>query len=210
MVCGPRWSSVRPARFTWWTFKCQLLTCCGVGSWIGHTHPSPVLQRRGDAYRGWRHSSLRAPRKDMQVDVLEAWRKSRIGRCVCSRCFYCDEPLDVHQHDHYPVPRRAGGSSVVPACLVCHDLKDRITLYNWDLEAAFRATQELFRDIPESIQSLPPERIFDECHLEIEKGWVNLSPLARVMYAKMRSIYEDRRYSQNISNKSSRRERCEQ
>jgi hypothetical protein len=130
------------------------------------------------------------------MDVVEAWRKSRTGRCACERCFYCETPLDVHQHDHYPIPRRAGGSNVVAACPVCHDLKDRVMLRYWDLEAAFTAIQELFCEVPEAARYLSPETVFNQCYLDIEKNWATLSPLARVMYAKMRSIYEDNLYSQ--------------
>src|SRR5262249_16162987 len=135
--------------------------------------------------------TLAHPGQGWRMDVLEVWRKSRAGRCACTQCFYCDRPRDVHQHDHYPVPRRAGGSSVVAACLVCLDLKDSVTLYKWDLEAAFTAIEGVFGNVPESIQRLPPEEIFSQCYLDIEGRWGDLPPIARVMYAKLRSIYED-------------------
>lgn len=125
------------------------------------------------------------------MDVAEAWKRSRSGRCACLRCFYCERPLDIHQHDHYPVPKRAGGSKVVAACLLCHDLKDRVMLKDWDVEAAIISLQELFCDLPDSLRSLRPEEVFDYYHLSIEEKWGSLTPLARVMYAKLRSIYED-------------------
>lgn len=129
------------------------------------------------------------------MDVAEAWRRSRLGRCACEACFYCGRELDVHQHDHYPVPRRAGGSETVPACPVCHDLKDRVMLRDWDLEAAFTAIQELFVSVPDAIKGLPADEVFEKTYRDIELRWKLLSPLARVMYAKMRSIYEDRIFS---------------
>jgi hypothetical protein len=48
------------------------------------------------------------------------------------RCFYCKAVLSPnHEHDHFPVPDRHGGTLTVPACLNCHDLKDRIPLGDW-------------------------------------------------------------------------------
>jgi hypothetical protein len=30
-----------------------------------------------------------------------------------------------------PVPERNGGTDIVPCCAGCHDMKDRIPLYDW-------------------------------------------------------------------------------
>lgn len=129
------------------------------------------------------------------MDVVEAWRRSRTGGCACTRCFYCDRELDVHQHDHYPVPKRAGGSSVVAACLVCHDLKDRIPIQYWDLDAMHAAFDELFLSQQlDSFRHLSPEEILDCCYPNLERNWANLSPLARVLLAKLRCTYEDGLY----------------
>lgn len=128
------------------------------------------------------------------MDVVEAWRKSNNQRCSCERCFYCDRTLDIHQHDHYPVPRRAGGTRIVAACPICHELKDRIPSYCWHPEALHIADGELFGSRLESIRHLPPETVFEYCYLDIEADWEHLSPLARLMYAKMRSALEDRWY----------------
>ena len=45
----------------------------------------------------------------------------------CPACHYCDVPLGKarHEHDHAPVPTSEGGTRVVPACLTCHEFKDR-------------------------------------------------------------------------------------
>lgn len=57
------------------------------------------------------------------------------ARCACQQCFYCDAQLSVrHEHDHYPLPARVGGKETVPACINCHDLKDRVALKNWRSE----------------------------------------------------------------------------
>lgn len=54
----------------------------------------------------------------------------------CGRCWYCAAPLSKrHEHDHFPTPRSAAGASVVPACLNCHDMKDRIPLLDWPIGA---------------------------------------------------------------------------
>jgi hypothetical protein len=125
------------------------------------------------------------------MDVVEAWRKSNNRRCACEQCFYCDRTLEVHQHDHYPVPRRAGGTRTVAACPICHELKDRIPLRCWHSEARYAATNELIGGRLDSIRHLAPEVAFEYLYLEIEADWPDLSPLARIMYAKMRSTYED-------------------
>jgi excisionase family DNA binding protein len=47
-------------------------------------------------------------------------------RCPCETCFYCDCYLAPrHEHDHFPVPVAHGGTETVPACMNCHELKDR-------------------------------------------------------------------------------------
>lgn len=55
-------------------------------------------------------------------------------KCACEQpsCFYCDVRLSVrHEHDHWPTAQRHGGTSTIPVCLNCHDLKDRIPLHRW-------------------------------------------------------------------------------
>lgn len=111
------------------------------------------------------------------MDVVEAWRKSNNQRCSCERCFYCGRVLDVHQHDHYPVPRRAGGTCVVATCPACHELKDRIPLNCWHSAALHAATEELIGSRLDSIRNLSPEVAFEHCYLDIEADWENLPPL---------------------------------
>jgi hypothetical protein len=94
------------------------------------------------------------------MDIVEVWRKSRLGRCACTQCHYCDCELDVHQHDHHPIPKRASGTQVVPTCLVCHDLKDRIPLRFWDMDAMHQAFDELLKDKIAELRHLPwPEAL---------------------------------------------------
>jgi hypothetical protein len=63
---------------------------------------------------------------------------------VCSRvCFFCDVSLSPrHEHDHYPVPQRHGGTETVPTCLNCHDLKDRVPLAGWPSEVLAPAMEQ--------------------------------------------------------------------
>lgn len=57
-----------------------------------------------------------------------------------SECFYCEMPLSPrHEHDHFPVPKSAGGTTTFPICLNCHDLKDRIAIDNWPVAMLFEA-----------------------------------------------------------------------
>lgn len=59
-------------------------------------------------------------------------------------CFYCRKPVlvDRGEQDHAPVPQRHGGIDTVPACVPCHDLKDRIPTKDWPIELLFQAIEE--------------------------------------------------------------------
>lgn len=49
-------------------------------------------------------------------------------------CFYCDAIFTISSSapgDHFPVPKRLGGTATVPCCRECHSLKDRIGLGDW-------------------------------------------------------------------------------
>ena len=43
-------------------------------------------------------------------------------------CHYCDMPAARCEYDHFPVPQRHGGTEIVPACINCHELKDRVSV----------------------------------------------------------------------------------
>lgn len=52
-------------------------------------------------------------------------------------CFYCDRTFVTSRSavgDHFPIPRRHGGTETVPCCQTCHSLKDRISIGSWNLE----------------------------------------------------------------------------
>ena len=66
-------------------------------------------------------------------------------------CYYCDAPVTKFgEQDHHPVAERHGGTTVVPICIPCHDLKDRIPLTDWPIkmqEALLKAWPILPREI---------------------------------------------------------------
>jgi hypothetical protein len=145
----------------------------------------------------------------LEMDVSEACRLAKGRRCECTKCFYCDRKLDHHhQHDHFPVPRVALGTTVVPACLDCHDLKDRFMVTSWPLEAYVEAVQGLIQDVnlpdlasaaedcEEWFASEPSLR--DEAIIE---RWATLSPLARVLYGKIRAGHEEEQHRARVSGK---------
>jgi hypothetical protein len=52
-------------------------------------------------------------------------------------CFYCGAILNRQSAgagDHFPIPVRHGGTSVVPCCETCHDMKDRFLIDDWPLD----------------------------------------------------------------------------
>lgn len=99
----------------------------------------------------------------------------------CEACAYCGLEFGRmhHEHDHMPVPKQAGGSDVVPACIVCHDLKDRIYFRDWHPTMLGKATAELLDLelllIPEPAHALP------DC-------WGTMSREARMAWAKINRL----------------------
>lgn len=70
-------------------------------------------------------------------------------------CFYCRAPLlnGSYQNDHFPIPDRNGGKITVPACLPCHDMKDRMRFDEWP--------EDLVLSVLDGLQDLNREtRIF--------------------------------------------------
>jgi hypothetical protein len=82
---------------------------------------------------------------------LATQREGRSGiECPgCTECFFCGAALSSrHEHDHFPLPFEDGGKRTVPACVNCHDLKDRIPLDCWPEGLARRALTEWLRWCP--------------------------------------------------------------
>ena len=53
------------------------------------------------------------------------------------QCFYCDGLVRRSSKlsgDHFPIPKRHGGTIIVPCCQSCHDMKDRFDIYQWPAE----------------------------------------------------------------------------
>jgi hypothetical protein len=94
---------------------------------------------------------------------------------------------------------------VVASCLVCHDLKDRIPLKLWDLQAMHEAFDELFMDKVSAMRNLPRPEAFERLNAslaDLESKWSELSPLARVLLAKFRSVHEDEIYLNHMESAS--------
>jgi hypothetical protein len=53
-------------------------------------------------------------------------------------CFYCNSCIakgrETGEKDHFPIPKEAGGTTMVWACGACHDMKDRFPLEKWPSE----------------------------------------------------------------------------
>lgn len=62
-----------------------------------------------------------------------------------TRCHYCERTFEPHriEMDHFPVPVANGGTEVVPACIPCHDHKDRVTALNWSVEEREDAYEQI-------------------------------------------------------------------
>jgi hypothetical protein len=119
-------------------------------------------------------------------------RTGSCERCLendWTECHFCDMPLSKrHEHDHFPTPLFAGGTEVVPICLNCHDLKDRIPLSYWSIGALWKGVAALmpFVDGPVTHENLHEHIDFDA----VEAALPDLPPMGRLLYGKMIRIIE--------------------
>lgn len=131
------------------------------------------------------------------------WAYPNSTRHHCVYCYYCRVPLPTrHEHDHYPMPERAGGKRVVPVCLTCHDLKDRASLKQWPEPERKAAFDELLREHYAEVAQLAVQH--GGLDLELipthdltlaltlpTARWELWSPLARLLAAKLLSLAFD-------------------
>jgi hypothetical protein len=137
------------------------------------------------------------------MDPQQVRRLARIRKCSCVECFYCGASMDDrHEHDHFPVPRVAKGTAVVSTCLDCHDLKDRIPVANWPIEAFVEAMQGLIADIiPGGTGSETADDLTTGTSSVRFLGdavilgrWATVPALSRILYGKIRGLEEERRF----------------
>lgn len=119
------------------------------------------------------------------VDYPDNIPNSKSERDQCTHCTYCGNLIALvsHDHDHFPVPKTAGGTRVVPACRDCHSLKDRITMNHWHPSLAFAATEEfVLLDLVPTLHSGVTQ---------VPDVWEYMSRASRLLWAKtIRYIWE--------------------
>ncbi len=99
---------------------------------------------------------------------------------TCAReCFYCESQVQRHDHDHAPIPARAGGTVTVVACPGCHNLKDRILFVRWPIVLTVLAVRELV-----DLGELPTAETAREWPLH----WDSMSTHARLLWAKWAQV----------------------
>ena len=60
-----------------------------------------------------------------------------------TECFYCGALVSGRvERDHFPIPEGCGGLNTVPACVSCHDMKDRFLLNDWPIEWAAKVMND--------------------------------------------------------------------
>jgi 5-methylcytosine-specific restriction endonuclease McrA len=72
----------------------------------------------------------------MKWQPIETPRRQR-SHLKLKTCFYCNTVFSISQSaigDHFPLPKRNGGTNTVPCCKTCHDAKDNLSLYQWNNE----------------------------------------------------------------------------
>lgn len=108
-------------------------------------------------------------------------------------CHYCRMPAAVLEWDHFPTPRRHGGTATVPACVNCHALKDRVSLEAWPpgtADAALADLQTTAHGLPAVAFVNMWGRWTDEPHA-LPTGWQHLSPLGRVLWGRLLGLRLD-------------------
>jgi hypothetical protein len=96
----------------------------------------------------------------------------------------------AHEHDHFPIPRRAGGWNWVASCQNCHDFKDRVPYDAWPVEFAVPALAELLPiffgpGAPlHAVEPSPRELLPWPMVVAMKKNWEDLSPMSRLLAAK--------------------------
>ena len=118
------------------------------------------------------------------------------SRCEEETCFYCGTLLSRrHEHDHFPVPKRAGGTETVAACVNCHDLKDRTPLAAWPVAATLDAVRGLISvfppvplrilDQPEQLLTWLFETTAARPDVHLTPTWARISTPTRLVIAKL-------------------------
>ena len=108
-------------------------------------------------------------------------------------CHYCDMPAARCEYDHFPVPQRHGGTEIVPACINCHDLKDRVSVEAWPQAEADLAFSELRSGTGKlsGIAYVQMWGLWDDQPHALPQHWAELSPLARVLWARLLCLHLD-------------------
>ena len=99
-------------------------------------------------------------------------------------CWYC-RSWQAAEWDHAPVPKRHGGTAVVPACTTCHTRKDRTNLADWPPGPVMLATEAIIH-----LSGTPDLRSTSESVWDI-LGDDAVSPEVRLAGAKMFALWLD-------------------
>lgn len=118
----------------------------------------------------------------------------RERKCSCETCYYCDGYLPPrHEHDHFPVPASLRGTATVPACMNCHEWKDRAPLAVWPMNMHGEALYEVLASIDcaplAGMESTSPllKAVLKGVG-DYRKRWADWSPWARLFYAKLTNL----------------------
>jgi hypothetical protein len=90
-----------------------------------------------------------APMQDQDMPRIVSLREAleteanRAGKPSEGDCFYCGYFSLELEYDHFPLPYKFGGTTVVPACPRCHTLKDRKPLEDWPMDMMLAAFEGL-------------------------------------------------------------------
>lgn len=117
----------------------------------------------------------------------------RAPKCPCTTCHYCENQVSPsHEHDHFPIPKSAGGTDVVAACTNCHDMKDRVSMDLFDATITIAALLDLMRfsmRIP-SVDTDMVKFVNELDHDLVLLAWHTMTPMSRVLYARLRRVRE--------------------
>ena len=114
-------------------------------------------------------------------------------------CFYCSHERSDReiQMDHFPVPERHGGTETVPACTLCHSMKDRIPLTYWPHDVQKIAMEPIIDALllafseEQLSEFVRTSALTEEMEEQVWKYFRILPPMARVLFAKLIHVQMD-------------------
>jgi hypothetical protein len=74
------------------------------------------------------------------MEIIDLLKRGYDPYCAVCDCTLTNRSFEMH---HYPVPVRAGGTDIIPLCMACHDMIERVPLDKWSVNYVRNAHKEM-------------------------------------------------------------------